>query len=211
MTDKKRQKYKNTIAILFAMLILVSTSACNNQESLAGTYTMTPGLIGGPSNEIILMKDGTGMISTDYDISDLFTWEYVNGKIYFMDLDAYRNTIISGTVNKGKQFIFITVSIDDSQYELALEKTGPAPKKLPELENTNSNDSSSDDWLNEAEKALGDATVYWSPFGRVYHTHKDCQALNVTEQLYEGTVKQAIEANRTRLCRMCAQKDGLVK
>jgi len=51
--------------------------------------------------------------------------------------------------------------------------------------------------------------VYWSPFGKVYHTHEDCQSLNQTEELTVGTVEQAIAANRTRLCAFCAKKDDI--
>ena len=63
--------------------------------------------------------------------------------------------------------------------------------------------------LNAAETALGDTIVYWSPFGKVYHTHDDCQALNVSEQLTYGTVDEAIAANRTRLCKFCANRDNI--
>ena len=51
--------------------------------------------------------------------------------------------------------------------------------------------------------------VYWSPFGKVYHTHIDCQALNQSDELTEGTVEQAIAENRTRLCSFCAKKDDI--
>lgn len=52
-------------------------------------------------------------------------------------------------------------------------------------------------------------TVYWTPFGKVYHTHDDCQALNQSDTLIEGTVEQAIADNRTRLCAFCAKKDDI--
>lgn len=51
--------------------------------------------------------------------------------------------------------------------------------------------------------------VYWSPFGKVYHTHDDCQALNQSDELTYGTVEQAIAANRTRLCAFCAKRDEI--
>ena len=63
--------------------------------------------------------------------------------------------------------------------------------------------------LEAAETALGDETVYWAPFGKVYHTHEDCSALNHTDTLTAGTVDQAIAANRTRLCSFCANKDAI--
>lgn len=51
--------------------------------------------------------------------------------------------------------------------------------------------------------------VYWSPFGKVYHTHDDCQSLNQSDTLTYGTVEEAIAANRTRLCAFCAKKDDI--
>ena len=67
----------------------------------------------------------------------------------------------------------------------------------------------SQEQLAAAEAALGDETVYWAPFGKVYHTHEDCGALNNTETLTAGTVEQAVASNRTRLCSFCANKDNI--
>ena len=63
--------------------------------------------------------------------------------------------------------------------------------------------------LEAAETALGDETVYWAPFGKVYHTHEDCGALNHTDTLTAGTVDQAVASNRTRLCSFCANRDNI--
>lgn len=60
-----------------------------------------------------------------------------------------------------------------------------------------------------AISALGDENVYWAPFGKVYHTHEDCQALNQSDELTVGTVEQAIASNRTRLCSFCAKRDAI--
>jgi len=51
--------------------------------------------------------------------------------------------------------------------------------------------------------------VYWSPFGKVYHTHDDCQSLNQSDELTYGTVEQAIADGRTRLCAFCAKRDDI--
>ena len=76
---------------------------------------------------------------------------------------------------------------------------------------------SSYDWnpVSEEQKAaaidvLGDSTtVYWTTFGKVYHTHDDCPHLNQSETLTYGTVEQAIANNRVRLCKTCAKQDNL--
>ena len=59
-----------------------------------------------------------------------------------------------------------------------------------------------------AMEAISD-DVYWSPFGKVYHTHDDCSSLNQSDTLTQGTVEQAIAANRTRLCSFCAKRDEI--
>lgn len=60
-----------------------------------------------------------------------------------------------------------------------------------------------------AVETFGDTTVYWTQFGKVYHTHDDCSHLNRTDTLTYGTVEQAIAANRTRLCITCAKQDNI--
>ncbi len=59
-----------------------------------------------------------------------------------------------------------------------------------------------------AMEAISD-DVYWSPFGKVYHTHDDCSSLNQSDTLTYGTVEQAIAEGRTRLCAFCAKKDEI--
>ena len=61
----------------------------------------------------------------------------------------------------------------------------------------------------QAAIAAINTDVYWAPFGKVYHTHEDCSALNHTDTLVMGTVEEAIAAGRTRLCSFCARKDDI--
>ena len=63
--------------------------------------------------------------------------------------------------------------------------------------------------LEAAENVLGDGYVYWTQFGKVYHTHEDCSSLNHSDKLVYGTVDEAVAANRTRLCSFCAGKDAI--
>ena len=62
---------------------------------------------------------------------------------------------------------------------------------------------------NAAMDTLGKTEVYWTRFGKVYHTHDDCQHLNRSGELYYGTVDQAIAASKVRLCKTCASRDGI--
>lgn len=62
----------------------------------------------------------------------------------------------------------------------------------------------------EAIEVFGDTDVYWTKYGTVYHSSQDCGHLNHSDELIAGTVEQAIEANRTRLCKDCAARDNIV-
>lgn len=63
--------------------------------------------------------------------------------------------------------------------------------------------------MEAAQDLLGDSYVYWTDGGGVYHTHEDCQAFSQTEELKFGTVDQAVEVNKTRLCKFCARRDDI--
>lgn len=65
--------------------------------------------------------------------------------------------------------------------------------------------------LAEAEEtaiALGDGTVYWTPFGHKYHLNPDCQAIINSTDIYQGDVQAAFEAGRTEPCKFCARASG---
>lgn len=55
----------------------------------------------------------------------------------------------------------------------------------------------------DAIEEYSDTDVYWTTFGRVYHLTQDCSHLNRSDELTVGTVEQAIEANKTRVCKDC--------
>ena len=54
------------------------------------------------------------------------------------------------------------------------------------------------------------AEVFWndSIMSKTYHTHDDCEGLDRESTLVLGSVEQAIKANHTRLCALCAKRDS---
>lgn len=58
-----------------------------------------------------------------------------------------------------------------------------------------------------------DIDVYWVSTGEKYHTHADCQHLNLSTQdsLIVGSIGQAEEAGKTELCKTCYKKDQKLK
>lgn len=51
---------------------------------------------------------------------------------------------------------------------------------------------------------LSDGTVYWTRWGKKYHFDLDCYTLSRSAVIYEGTIEEAFEANRTSPCSVCA-------
>ena len=71
------------------------------------------------------------------------------------------------------------------------------------------------DWnpISSEEKAAAEqiitGTVYWTPFGKVYHIDKECSHINNSDYKAEGSVDEAIEDNKTRLCKTCAKRHNI--
>ncbi|NLA27537.1 MAG: hypothetical protein GX878_09110 [Firmicutes bacterium] len=51
---------------------------------------------------------------------------------------------------------------------------------------------------------LSDGMVYWTRWGKKYHFDVDCYTLSRSAVIYEGTIEEAFEANRTSPCSICA-------
>lgn len=58
----------------------------------------------------------------------------------------------------------------------------------------------------EAIEEYSGTDVYWTTFGTVYHLDESCSHLNHSDELTVGTVEQAIEANKTRVCKDCEKR-----
>lgn len=58
--------------------------------------------------------------------------------------------------------------------------------------------------LADAQQAVGTGTVYWTRFGKSYHLDPDCRTLQNSATIYQGTIEEAFEANRTDPCDFCA-------
>ncbi|MCL1847601.1 MAG: hypothetical protein FWF91_06525 [Coriobacteriia bacterium] len=60
--------------------------------------------------------------------------------------------------------------------------------------------------INSESSDFGEGIVKWSKNSKVYHTWSDCSALNriQDDNLREGSVKEAFEASKVRMCRFCA-------
>ena len=51
------------------------------------------------------------------------------------------------------------------------------------------------------------STVYWAKGGSVWHTHRDCGSLKKSKEIFSGSVEEAKEEGKTKLCSYCEKKD----
>ena len=58
--------------------------------------------------------------------------------------------------------------------------------------------------LAEAQQTVGNGSVYWTHFGKSYHLDPNCHTLMRSSKVYQGTIEEAFEANRTDPCDFCA-------
>lgn len=56
------------------------------------------------------------------------------------------------------------------------------------------------------ELEQSEQNVYWTEKGGVYHIYEDCQHLDRTETLYNGTAEEAEAAGKERLCKTCQKR-----
>ncbi|MBE6312173.1 MAG: hypothetical protein E7076_03355 [Bacteroidales bacterium] len=50
------------------------------------------------------------------------------------------------------------------------------------------------------------SNVYWTKGGKVFHIYEDCQHLDRTEELTLGTIEEAEQAGKERLCKTCRKR-----
>ncbi|MBQ1889069.1 MAG: hypothetical protein II166_10400 [Firmicutes bacterium] len=55
----------------------------------------------------------------------------------------------------------------------------------------------------EAQQEYEGQTIYWTRYGKSYHTTLDCPSLSRSSTVYEGTIEEAFEANRNDPCDFC--------
>jgi hypothetical protein len=61
--------------------------------------------------------------------------------------------------------------------------------------------------LEEADENGYTGDAYWTKYGHSYHFSLDCQTLRNSkrENIYSGTLQEALDANRTDPCDFCAE------
>ena len=53
-----------------------------------------------------------------------------------------------------------------------------------------------------------ESTVFWTEGGGVWHLFNNCGHLKRSKKIYYGTVEEAVEAGKEKVCSTCAKKAG---
>ena len=58
----------------------------------------------------------------------------------------------------------------------------------------------------EPDVIYPEGTVHWTAGGSVYHTHADCSHLRRSKEILHGTLDEAIDAGKDKICSSCEKK-----
>ena len=70
----------------------------------------------------------------------------------------------------------------------------------------NYNSSDTEENSEAAESTYDNSTVYWTEKGSVWHLYKDCGYLSKSKEIKSGSVENAVEAGKDKLCSSCGKK-----
>ena len=121
---------------------------------------------------------------------------------------ARAKTVTSGTIEEaqmaGKAKICSTCAKHDAK-----ETEGQATEELTEEASSlaETDGDVTDGEVTSKPVVDTDGTVYWTKGGSVYHSHEDCSHLSRSTNVLSGTIEEANEAGKLRLCATCAKAD----
>ncbi len=108
-------------------------------------------------------------------------------------------------------FPFIIILLNNKKLDGKLKKTATAIAAAAMLiagaVSYDWNPKSAEDLAAAKEEVVaenGTDVVYWTQWGKSYHLNPDCQTLQNSATVYQGTIEQAYEAHRTDPCDFCA-------
>ena len=83
--------------------------------------------------------------------------------------------------------------------EISEESESSAPE-------TESDSQSDTDVIEKGNEEADPKTVYWSEHGKVWHTDKACGYLKNSNVIHSGTVEEAKNSGKERVCSGCGKK-----
>ncbi len=123
------------------------------------------------------------------------------------DFDESKNHLSGGELLDDEKMSEIKNDIfSGSLPETFAEETEPSKELASNGDTTSENvvetDKKTDDVNNNENN---EQTVYWTKSGSVWHTNPDCHHLKKSTNIQSGTVEEAKEAKKERLCSTCGK------
>lgn len=95
---------------------------------------------------------------------------------------------------------------DDMMIDIWMEIFSSEPEYPDEFLETDKPQSEEEESDHETEPF--DGTVYWVKGGKVWHTHDDCGSLKDSSDVLSGSIEDALEAGKERICSRCEDRDN---
>lgn len=76
------------------------------------------------------------------------------------------------------------------------------------VQNNENTQAESENTQSESENTEKSETVFWSKSGSVWHLYSDCGYLKNSNEIFSGTVSEAISNGAEKVCSSCENKAG---
>ena len=121
--------------------------------------------------------------------------------------ELFTSEVIGSEINGGE---INTINSDNNTFK---EQTEVSTIEKTEFEIESSNNTENCENSENAETSdaveyteIDTSTVYWTKKGSVWHRFRNCSYLSKSKEIESGSVEDAIEAGKEKLCSSCAKK-----
>ena len=175
---KFKGAYRNFLPVFFMAICIFTVTSC-------GRFPVEAVQNGnGTPSEIILRKN---LLQTDGGTSAETT-----GNPFF---ESSSSAAADSDVTDRKQTDEPRISSEESTESIAVQE--------PDLKDeTDSVPSAVSDEMSR-EETQKEETVYWVTGGSVWHRHSECPSLGRSREILQGTVQEAVESGKERVCKRC--------
>lgn len=96
---------------------------------------------------------------------------------------------------------------DDMMSEIKEEIFGSEIESTGDIDIEESSVNDDETLDSEENNEVYDGPVYWTKSGSVWHTYEDCGSLKNSNNVFSGSVDEAIESGKKKLCSRCEDRD----
>ncbi len=174
----KTAKKLTAIALLLLSVVLAACDFDESRYHLYGGKLLNDEMISEIKNEIF---SGATFESETVIVEEYETVE--NSNDIPMDVDVITET--QKDVVSGDELYETNPNYETNENTLSVDSVEITTEKISDAEQTN--------------------TVYWTKSGSVWHTRSDCYHIKKSSNVFSGTLDEAIEAGKEKLCSSCGK------